>query len=91
MPNEVEAGRETEMLEAITRRLDAIISLLVEHDLGTDKPRQAYDQSVRLAKAGLRPAEIATITGRHPNNISRDLSKARKQGDLPKSVRFARA
>ena len=39
--------------------------------------------SIRLAQAGLRPIEIAAFTGRVANNISRDLSKARKQGRLP--------
>ena len=77
---------ESEALDGLARRLDVVISLLVEHAPGTGEPRSAYDQSVRLAKAGLQPVEIAAITGRHRNNINRDISKARKDGDLPKSV-----
>jgi hypothetical protein len=34
--------------------------------------------TLRLAQAGLRPIEIAELTGRHANNVSRDLSKLRK-------------
>jgi hypothetical protein len=44
---------------------------------------KSEELAVRLSQAGLRPIEIAGYTGRHPNNISRDLSKARKQGRLP--------
>jgi len=82
-----DTSSESEDLNCITRRLDVIISLLVEHAPGTDEPRSAYEQSVRLAKAGFRPVEIAAVTGRHANNVSRDISEARKSGKLPKSVR----
>ena len=78
---------ESDALNGILRRLDVIISLLAERAPGSDEPRNAYEQSVRLVKAGLRPSEIATITGRHINNVSRDLSQARKKGDLPKRER----
>ena len=52
------------------------------------KPKPAgrsEDLAVRLAQAGLRPIEIAGLTGRHQNNINRDLSKARKEGRLPRA------
>ena len=74
-------------LDAITRRLDVIISLLVEWQPGVEAGRSAQEQAIRLYKAGLRPIEIATITGRHANNISRDVSAARKDGRIPKSVK----
>lgn len=48
-------------------------------------PGRSEDLAVRLAQAGLRPIEIAGLTGRHQNNINRDLSKARKKGRLPKA------
>jgi hypothetical protein len=46
-------------------------------------PGRQEQLSVLLTQAGLRPIEIARLTGRHPNNISRDISKARKDGRLP--------
>ena len=48
-------------------------------------PGRSEDLAVRLAQAGLRPIEIAGLTGRHQNNVNRDLSKARKQGRLPRA------
>lgn len=50
-------------------------------------PGRSEELAVRLAQAGLRPVEIAGFTGRHQNNINRDLSKARKQGRLPRVKR----
>jgi DNA-directed RNA polymerase specialized sigma24 family protein len=64
--------------DAMVRRLDVIIRLLLDWVPSADAPsRSAYDASLLLAKAGLSPTEIASITGRHRNNVSRDLSKAR--------------
>jgi DNA-directed RNA polymerase specialized sigma24 family protein len=40
---------------------------------------------IDLSQAGLRPVEIAEMTGRSPNNVNRDISNARKMGRLPKS------
>ena len=82
-PDVASAG---DALDGISRRLDALLSLLVEWDPTTGESRSAKEQSIRLFRSGLRPIEIANITGRHASNISRDLSQARKDGTLPKSV-----
>lgn len=74
-------------LEAVTRRLDVIINLLAEWQPQDGMTRTAREQTIRLYKAGLRPVEIASITGRHANNIHRDISMARKDGRIPKSAR----
>ena len=79
------APAETE-LSQIRRRLDAILSVLVEFKPTESAIRSSYDQSIKLRKAGLRPTEIAALTGRAESNINRDLSLARKNGDLPNSV-----
>jgi hypothetical protein len=72
--------------DALVKRMDVLIGLLVEYDSVKKVNRSAEDQHVRLARAGLRPVEIARITGRAPSNIRRDISKARKDGRLPKAV-----
>lgn len=74
-------------LDAVTRRLDVIINLLAEWQPQEGATRSAREQTIRLYKAGLRPVEIASITGRHANNIHRDISMARKDGRIPKSVK----
>lgn len=78
---------ESSPTDAIIRRLDAIISLLVEWVPEEDTTRKVEDQTVRLAKVGLRPIEIAEITGRAPNNVSKNITQARKDGRLPKSAK----
>lgn len=71
---------EITITEALVRRLDVIIRALLERVPPAEgASRSAYDQSLFLAKAGLSPTEIAGITGRHRNNVSRDLSTARKK------------
>jgi hypothetical protein len=71
----------------VVRRLDALIALLVEWRPASEaSQRSAEDQTIKLRKAGLRPVEIAHITGRALSNITRDISNARKKGRLPKSV-----
>ncbi len=68
----------------VVRRLDAIISLLVQGALGPGQKRTAEGQTVVLYKAGLRAFEIARITGRNANNVRRDIAEARKSGLLPR-------
>lgn len=81
------AAVEASPTDAIIRRLDAIISLLVEWLPQEDAARKVEDQTIRLAKVGLRPVEIAEITGRAPNNVSKNIAQARKNGLLPKSAK----
>lgn len=85
--SETSVADSSEAMDAIVRRLDAIVSLLVQWDPESEEARSAAEQTIRLRMAGLRPVEIAGITGRHPNNVSRDISVARKDGRLPKSVK----
>jgi len=73
--------------ERITRRLDAIISLLVERQPAEDNLRKVEDQTIRLARVGLRPVEIAAITGRASNNVTKNIAQARKDGRLTKSAK----
>ena len=73
-------------VRALTRRLDVIISLLAEWQPAEGHKRSAREQTIRLYLAGLQPVEIAAITGRHASNVGRDLSAARKEGRIPKSV-----
>ncbi len=83
-------GAETtgEADKAILRRLDALIGLIVEWRPNSEmSQRSAEEQTIKLRKAGLRPVEIARITGRALTNITRDISAARKKGKLPKSLR----
>ena len=74
-------------VRALTRRLDVIISLLAEWQPAEGRKRSAREQTIRLYLAGLQPVEIAAITGRHASNVGRDVSAARKEGRIPKSVR----
>jgi len=92
-PEEQVSGIQREILA----RLNGLIFLLAdtlprttpEPDSSKSKKAKplgkSEELSVRLAQAGLRPIEIAAFTGRSPNNISRDLSKARKQRRLPRA------
>ncbi len=73
---------------AIVRRLDALLGLVAEWEL-TDSGvvrRGAEAQTIRLSRAGMRPVEIATITGRALSNITRDISRARKRKLLPRAA-----
>jgi len=95
----LDAGREANMSKsgtattgdgdtAVVRRLDALIALIVEWRPSSEmSQRSAEDQTIRLRKTGLRPVEIARITGRAVTNVTRDISAARKKGKLPKSIR----
>ena len=74
-----------EALEALVRRFDIIIGLLVEGPPDPSTADSAEEKSIRLARIGMRPVEIARLTGRHESNVNRDLSKARKAGRLPRS------
>ena len=70
--------------DALLKRLDVIISLLVEWNPTTNSERSAFEQTVRLARVGLETGEVARIMGRQGSNVSRDISKARKEGLLPR-------
>lgn len=73
---------------AVVRRLDALIGLIVEWRPSSEiSQRSAEEQTIKLRKSGLRPVEIARITGRALSNVTRDISVARKKGKLPKSIR----
>jgi hypothetical protein len=73
-----------EGIEALVRRFDLIIGLLVEGPPEPGTEHNAEETSIRLARIGMRPVEIARLTGRHESNVNRDLSRARKDGRLPK-------
>ena len=73
-----------EGIEALIRRVDSIIGLLVEGPGDPETQGSAEEKSIRLARVGMRPIEIARLTGRHESNVNRDLSKARKDGRLSK-------
>lgn len=78
-----------EGIEALVRRFDIIIGLLLERQQDESKedgPLSSTEgRSVRLFRLGMAPAEIARLSGRTGSNIRRDLSKARKIGFLPKA------
>jgi hypothetical protein len=76
-----------EAVSELIRRFDLIIGLLVEGPPGPEADKGAEAKTVRLARIGMRPIEIARLTGRHESNVNRDLSKARKDGRLPKVTR----
>lgn len=71
-------------IEALVRRFDLIIGLLIDGPPHPEAENSAEEKTVRLARIGMRPVEIARLTGRHEGNVNRDLSKARKDGRLPK-------
>lgn len=80
-----------EGIRALVRRFDLIIGLLVEGPSDPEVDNSAEGKTVRLARIGMRPIEIARLTGRHESNVNRDLSKARKDGRLPKVAKVRRA
>lgn len=82
---DADPGSHSEIRE-LMRRIDVIISLLAEWQPVEGRKRSARDQTIRLYLAGLQPVEIAAITGRHASNVGRDISAARKEGRIPKSV-----
>ena len=79
-----------EGISELVRRFDLIIGLLVEGPPDPETDKGAEAKTIRLARIGMRPIEIARLTGRHENNVSRDISKARKDGRLPKVARKRR-
>jgi hypothetical protein len=80
-----------EGIKALIRRFDLVIGLLVEGHPDPETENSAERKTIRLARIGMRPIEIARFTGRHESNVNRDLSKARKGGLLPKIARARRA
>jgi len=79
-----------EGIEALIRRFDLIIGLLIEGPPDPEAGNSAEEKTLRLARIGMRPIEIARLTGRHESNVNRDLSKARKDGRLPKVAKSRR-
>jgi hypothetical protein len=77
-------GTENQSMGELIRRLDAILAILAQWQPSDSLRRSVEEQAVTLVRAGLRPVEVARITGRHQNNINRDVSKARREGRLPK-------
>jgi DNA-binding CsgD family transcriptional regulator len=60
---------------AITRRLDAIIHILIKHTQIQDMT--ARDQIILLRSIGLKDTEIASILGKTRGYVSSELSKAK--------------
>ena len=80
-----------EGIKALIRRFDLIIGLLVDGPPDPETEKSAEGKTIRLARIGMRPIEIARLTGRDERNVSRDLSKARKQGKLPRGSKPLRS
>ena len=66
-------------IAALLHRFDLIIGLLIEGSLQRGEDTTAEEKSIRLARIGMRPIDIARFTSRHENNVSRDLSKLSKK------------
>lgn len=65
--------------DPLSKRLDAIIALLVE-----DNERELGENIVTLSNAGLKSLEIAKILGKSDSYIRSELSRKRKQGGAKK-------
>ena len=85
MAKKLEAGVTAQM---ITRRLDAIISLLAQTG-----NRKVGESIVLLNNAGLRPVEISRILQRSESHVNKELALARKVSPRrrKKRVRGSRA
>ena len=66
------------VVEAISRKLDIIIGLLIK----VVHPEDATEQSqvMRLTTAGLGPEEVARALGKTPNAVYLMLSRSRRKG-----------
>lgn len=63
----------------VTKRLDAIINILLETTTVNGKPLPVSKQIEILNRSGLRPVEIAKILGKSLTNISVQLGQMRKK------------
>jgi len=79
-------GEKVATLDDVMQRLDAILLMLLEAIPNRDgSKRTSEDVAVHLSRSGLRPMQIARLTGRHAKNISRDISRSKKTGRLHRS------
>ena len=69
-----------EILVAIQKRLDVLISLTLQKELKQDNTLKMKDIISSLASFGLKYTEIASILGRTPSYISSELTQAKKKG-----------
>ncbi len=63
--------------DAITKRLDVIISLMMEQQ-STEAPLTLKDKIKKLQDCGLDYKTIATILNKSPGHISKELSLLKK-------------
>ena len=68
---------EDEGLEEITKRLDAIIALLVSTLSPPESPRPLREQIGPLNSAGLGPAHIGRILGKPAKDVASELARIR--------------
>lgn len=66
--------------QAITRRLDVVIALLLRLIQSDDRMLSTREQIFILSSLGLRPVEIAHILGKKTTYINKELSGLRKAG-----------
>jgi DNA-binding CsgD family transcriptional regulator len=69
-------GEKTDVT-AITRRLDAIIHILIKHT--QIQEMTARDQIILLRSVGLKDAEIASILGKTRGYVSSEVSKVKSR------------
>jgi hypothetical protein len=62
----------------IIKRLDIIISLLLQAGERSGKKLTLRDQISLLSDLGVRPVEIASILGKKPTFVNKELSIVRK-------------
>jgi len=73
---------EIRLLEAIKKRLEVIISLLLQERSEISRNFSLRSQIVLLSSFGLRPKEIAEILSTTDNYVSKEISGLRKAKKL---------
>jgi len=69
---------EIRLLEAIKKRLEVIISLLLQERSENSRNFSLRSRIVLLSNFGLRPKEIAEILGTTDNYVNKEISGLRK-------------
>ena len=67
---------ETHATKDITKRLDALIYIMLNKEIG--KPLQPKEQVGLLDSLGFRPIEIAATLGRTQGHVNKELAHIRK-------------
>jgi DNA-binding CsgD family transcriptional regulator len=74
-------SRNEEEIWQITKRLDAILNVLLEIASTPSKPITSTKKIAILYSAGLRPIEISKILGKSLSYVTKELTRMRKKGD----------